>query len=174
MELSTLLILLIFSIIFISIGFMIPETKYKIAYYMILILLFLSILNIYLSVVYYIQLRNDTGIPGAQGTKGVKGSKGSPGKCSYTESCGITNARDMILDVASSMYSDIPKGCIDKPSLTNCSNNQDMLENAMPVNAQVNMLEQIAYSTKMTPEDFKSKLKVCLNDTNQCMDPTDF
>ena len=52
--------------------------------------------------------------------------------------------------------------------------NQDMLENAMPVNAQVNMLEQIAYSTKMTPEDFKSKLKVCLNDTNQCMDPTDF
>ena len=174
MELSTLLILLIFSVIFISIGFMIPEAKYKIAYYMILMLLCLSILNIYLSVVYYIQLRNDTGIPGSQGAKGVKGSKGSPGKCSYTETCGITNARGVILDVAASMYSDIPKECLDKPTLLSCSKDQTKLENAMPVNAQINMLEQIAYSTKMTPEDFKSKLKVCLNDTNQCLDPTDF
>ena len=33
-----------------------------------------------------------------------------------------------------------------------------MLENATPVNAQVNMLEQIAYSTKMTPEDFEDML----------------
>ena len=72
MELSTFLIILIFAVIFISIGFMIPETKYKIAYYMILMLLFLSVLNIYLSVVYYIQLRNDPGIPGPQGSKGVK------------------------------------------------------------------------------------------------------
>ena len=174
MDLSTLLILLIFAIIFISIGFMIPETKYKIAYYMILMLLFLSILNIYLSVVYYIQLRNDPGMPGLQGSKGVKGSKGSPGKCSYTEQCGITNARDTILDVASSMYADIPRGCIDKPSLGTCANDQDKLESAKLVNTQINMLEQIAYSTTMTPEDFKSKLQVCLNDTNQCMDPTDF
>ena len=84
MELSTLLILLIFSIIFIAIGFMIPETKYKIAYYMILMLLCLSVLNVYLSIVYYIQLRNDVGIPGSQGAKGIKGAKGVPGKCSFS------------------------------------------------------------------------------------------
>ena len=172
MELSTFLIILIFAVIFISIGFMIPETKYKIAYYMILMLLFLSVLNIYLSVVYYIQLRNDPGIPGPQGSKGVKGAKGAPGKCSFTEKCGINNARQIILDTANSMYN-IPQSCLDKPNLTTCKD-QDTLDEAMTINAQVNMLEKIAYSTTMSQKDFENKLKVCLQDSNQCMDPTDF
>ena len=54
MELSTFLILLIIALILIAIGFMIPELKYQIAYFMIICLLSLSILNIYLSIVYYI------------------------------------------------------------------------------------------------------------------------
>jgi hypothetical protein len=69
MEVTTALVILVFAILFISIGFMIPETKYKVAYYMILALLTFSILNIYLSVVYYIQLRNDPGIPGLKVVK---------------------------------------------------------------------------------------------------------
>ena len=173
MELSTLLILLIFAVIFISIGFMIPETKYKIAYYMILMLLCLSILNIYLSIVYYIQLRNDTGIPGSQGAKGVKGAKGTPGKCSFTETCGINDARSIILNTASQMYDTIPRECLDKPTLASCKE-QDILDNATPINTQINMLEKIAYSTTMTQKDFENKLKVCLQDSNQCMDATDF
>jgi hypothetical protein len=172
MELSTFLIILIFAVIFISIGFMIPETKYKIAYYMILMLLFLSVLNIYLSVVYYIQLRNDPGVPGPQGSKGVKCAKGAPGKWSFTEKCGINNARQIILDTANSMYN-IQQSCLDKPNLTTCKD-QDTLDEAMPINAQVNMLEKIAYSTTMSQKDFENKLKVCLQDSNQCMDPTDF
>jgi len=44
----------------------------------------------------------------------------------------------------------------------------------MPINAQVNMLEKIAYSTTMSQKDFENKLKVCLQDSNNCMDPTDF
>ena len=173
MELSTLLILLIFSIIFIAIGFMIPETKYKIAYYMILILLCLSVLNVYLSVVYYIQLRNDVGIPGSQGAKGIKGAKGVPGKCSFTEKCGINDARNIILNTATEMYETIPRECIDKPSISSCKD-QDILDNAMHINTQINMLEKIAYSTTMSQKDFENKLKVCLQDSNQCMDPTDF
>jgi hypothetical protein len=172
MELSTFLILLIFAVIFISIGFMIPETKYKIAYFMILMLLCLSILNIYLSVVYYIQLRNDPGIPGEQGSKGVRGAKGSPGKCSFSEKCGIQNARTIILNTANQMY-DIPQDCLDKPSLTTCKD-QNTLDEAMPINKQINMLEKIAYSTTMSQKDFESKLKVCLQDSNDCMDPTNF
>ena len=172
MELSTFLILLIFAVIFISIGFMIPETKYKIAYFMILMLLCLSILNIYLSVVYYIQLRNDPGIPGEQGSKGVRGAKGSPGKCSFSEKCGIQNARTTILNTANQMY-DIPQDCLDKPSLTTCKD-QNTLDEAMPINKQINMLEKIAYSTTMSQKDFESKLKVCLQDSNDCMDPTNF
>jgi hypothetical protein len=172
MDLSTLLIILIFAVIFISIGFMIPETKYKIAYYMILILLCLSVLNIYLSVVYYIQLRNDPGIPGPQGSKGPKGAKGAPGKCSLTEKCGIQNARGIILDAANAMYN-ISKTCLDTPNLDTCKD-QNTLDEAMPINVQINMLEKIAYSTTMSQDDFKAKLNVCLTDSNQCMDPTDF
>jgi hypothetical protein len=151
---------------------MIPEVKYKIAYYMILVLLFLSVLNIYLSVVYYIQLRNDPGIPGPQGSKGPLGAKGTPGKCSFSEKCGITDARNLILNTAHQMY-DISQDCIDKPSLTTCKD-QNTLDEAMPINAQINMLEKIAYSTTMSQTDFANKLKVCLQDSNDCMDPTDF
>ena len=172
MDLSTLLILLIFAVIFISIGFMIPETKYKIAYFMILMLLFLSVLNIYLSVVYYIQLRNDPGIPGTQGAKGKQGAKGVPGKCSFSEKCGINDARNIILNTANTMYN-IPQECLDKPSLKTCKD-QNTLDEAMPVAAQINMLEKIAYSTTMSQADFENKLKVCLQDSNGCMDPTDF
>jgi len=165
MELSTFLILLIIALILISIGFMIPEVKYKIAYFMIICLLGLSILNIYLSIVYYIKLRNDPGIPGEIGKKGPTGVKGDPGKCSFTESCEFEDPRGKILNVANTMYN---------PTLENCNDNQDTLEQAIPINKQINMLEKIAYSTTMTEKDFMDKLNVCLQDSNSCMDPTDF
>jgi len=173
MELSTFLILLIIALILISIGFMIPEVKYKIAYFMIICLLGLSILNIYLSIVYYIKLRNEPGIPGEMGKKGPGGVKGLPGKCSFTESCEFEDPRGKILNVANTMY-DIPNDCLDNPTLENCNDNQDMLEQSIPINKQINMLEKIAYSTKMTEKDFMDKLNVCLQDSNSCMDPTDF
>ena len=173
MELSTFLILLIIALILISIGFMIPEVKYKIAYFMIICLLGLSILNIYLSIVYYIKLRNEPGIPGEMGKKGPTGVKGLPGKCSFTESCEFEDPRGKILNVANTMY-DIPNECLDNPTLENCNDNKDMLEQSIPINKQINMLEKIAYSTKMTEKDFMDKLKVCLQDSNSCMDLTDF
>ena len=172
MDLSTLLIILIVFIIFFSISFFIPETKYRIAYYMILALLFLSGLNIYLSIVYYIQLRNTVGIPGSQGDKGPTGVKGAPGKCSFSETCEIKDARDKILNVVNTMYN-IPVGCLDNPNLTSCGT-QDILDQAMPINAQINMLEQIAFSTKMGEKDFMDKIQVCMQDNTKCMDPTDF
>ena len=173
MELSTFLILLIIVLILISIGFMIPEVKYKIAYFMIICLLGLSILNIYLSVVYYIKLRNEAGIPGDMGKKGPSGVKGLPGKCSFSESCKFEDPRGKILNVANTMYN-IPNECLNNPTLENCNDNQDMLEQSIPINKQINMLEKIAYSTKMTEKDFMDKLNVCLQDSNSCMDPTDF
>ena len=173
MDTTTFLIMLIIAIIFISIGFMITDTKYKIAYYMCVVLVALCLLNIYLSVVYYIQLRNTTGIQGPQGPKGVKGSAGASGKCSFSEQCGIKDPSSKILKISNTMY-DISTTCLDKPSLANCDNSQDTYEKAMPINAQINMLEKIAYSTTMSEADFMSKLNVCLQDSNSCMDPTDF
>ena len=140
---------------------------------MCVVLLTLCVLNIYLSVVYYIQLRNEPGLSGSQGAKGPQGSKGVAGQCSFEKTCDIKDARTKILGIAKDMYG-IPIECLDTPTLANCSNNQDTLDQAVPINAQVNMLEQIAYSTTMGEGDFMSKLKVCLQDSNACMDPTDF
>ena len=172
MDLSTFLILLMIVLILISIGFMIPETTYKVAYFMIVCLLGLTILNVYMSIIYYIQLRNDPGVAGTVGKKGPTGVKGTPGKCSFTETCEIKDARKKIINVANTMYN-ISKECIDKPTLASCKN-QDTLEQAMPINTQINMLEKIAYSTTMSEKDFINKLQVCLQDSNACMDPTDF
>ena len=173
MELSTFLILLIIALIFISIGFMIPETKFKIAYFMIIMLLGLTILNVYLSIVYYIQLRNDPGKPGPQGSKGVQGAKGAPGKCSFAEKCGIPDARTKIINVAQEMYN-INTECLDNPTLETCGGKQDTLDEALPINKQINMLEQIAYSSTMEEKQFLNKIRVCVQDSNRCMDPTDF
>lgn len=172
MDLSTLLIILIVFIIFFSISFFIPETKYRIAYYMILALLFLSGLNIYLSIVYYIQLRNTPGVAGTQGDKGPTGVKGAPGRCSFSETCEIKDARNKILNIANTMYN-IPVACLDNPTVSTCGT-QDILDEAMPINAQVNMLEKIAFSSHMGEKDFIEKISVCLQDSNSCMDSTDF
>ena len=154
---------------------MIPDPTFRVAYYMIIALLFLASLNIYLSVVYYIQLRNTPGIQGQIGNKGPKGVKGNAGKCSFSQKCGIDNTemRGKIINIANEMYN-IDTKCLDSPTLNNCRNDQDILDQARPINAQINMLEQIAYSTTMTQDDFMAKLNVCLQDSNSCMDPTDF
>ena len=172
MDLSTFLIFCIIFIISIAISLMIDEPKYRLGYYMCLALLFLTIMNIYLGITSYIALRNDPGVQGPIGEKGPVGASGPPGKCSYAESCGISNPRPLILGIASDMYN-ITSTCLDKPSLTTCVT-QDNLDKATQINQQINMLEQIAYSTTMAQSDFETKLRVCLQDTNSCMDPNDF
>ena len=152
---------------------MIQDIKYRVSYYMILALLFLATLNIYLSIVYYIQLRNNPGVPGQVGAKGPMGVSGVPGLCSFSEVCGIENPREKIINIANEMY-DINSKCLDIPTLSNCDNNQDTLDQARPINTQINMLEKIAFSTTMAEKDFMGKLNVCLQDSNSCMDPTDF
>jgi hypothetical protein len=174
MDLTTFLILFIIILVLLSVGFMIPEVKYKIAYFLILCLFGLTVLNVYLSIVYYIQLRNDPGIPGDIGAKGPKGVKGMPGKCSFSEKCNIENPRNKILNIANTMYSEIPIPCLDNPTLERCNNKQDILEQAIPIKKQIDMLEQIAYSTKMAEEDFLSKISVCVQDSNNCMEESDF
>ena len=97
LSLVTIFLILIIFIIFFGISFMIQDIKYRVCYYMILALLFLASLNIYLSIVYYIQLRNTPGIPGPIGEKGPKGMTGSTGKCSFSQKCGIQEPRQKII-----------------------------------------------------------------------------
>jgi hypothetical protein len=174
-NLATIFILLIIFIIFFGISFMIQDIKYRVCYYMILALLFLASLNIYLSVVYYIQLRNTPGIQGPIGDKGPKGMTGNTGKCNFSQTCGIQKPREnIILPAAMQMYPDISKNCLDNATLANCGNDQNILDQALPITEQINMLEQIAQGSSMTEADFRDKINVCIKDTNSCMDPTDF
>ena len=174
-NLATIFIILIIFIIFFGISFMIQDIKYRVCYYMVLALLFLASLNIYLSIVYYIQLRNTPGVQGPIGEKGPKGMTGSTGKCSFSQKCGIQEPRkNIIIPAVVAMYPDIPQNCLDNPNLTNCDNKQDLLDQATPINIQINMLEQIAQNSSMTEKDFRDKVNVCITDTNTCMDPTDF
>lgn len=172
MELSTFLILIVILVILFAISLMIHETKYRIAFYMIIALGFLSILNVYLTISYYVVLRNDPGVPGDIGPKGPKGVKGNPGKCTFSEECGIMDARKKILNIASSMY-DIENDCLNNPTMDTCKE-ADKLEQALPINSQINMLEQIAYQTKMSEKDFMDKLKICLTDAEKCNESVDF
>ena len=59
----------------------IEGTKLKFMYWLIVILLFVSIFNIHLTTKYYIKLRNDPGIRGERGNPGVRGDNGSKGVC---------------------------------------------------------------------------------------------
>lgn len=56
---TTVLSVLLVLVIVISISFFIEEPSYKLAYFMLVGLGFLCFLNIYLTVFYYIKLRND-------------------------------------------------------------------------------------------------------------------
>jgi hypothetical protein len=172
MELTTFLILCVILVILMSISLMIEEIKYRLAYYLVCALGFLVIMNIYLGITYYISLRNDPGVQGPQGDKGPQGASGQPGNCSYSAECGIKNARTLILDTANKMYG-IDTGCLDTPNLTTCGS-QSTLDLATPINSQINMLEQIAYSTSMSQSDFTSKLSVCLQDPENCNEDTEF
>ena len=152
-ETSSILIVLILISIIVTVSFFITEPSYKLAYFIIVGLGFLCLLNIYLTVFYYIKIRNTEGSPGPMGPKGNRGPKGEPGKCSFSETCGIANPRTKIVDTASKMY-DIPAKCINTPNLRNCDN-EDIVAQAVAIAKQVNVLEDMAAKSTMAEKDFK-------------------
>ena len=173
MEVSTFLILAILFIIIISMSLMIEDSKYRLAFYLVCGLGFLTILNMYLGITYYISLRNDSGIQGPQGEKGPQGVKGPSGECTYSSSCGIPDARTLILNSANKLYG-INTQCLDTPTLSNCNNNQALLDQALPIHNTIGMLEQVAYQTTMSRTDFENKLNVCLQDPDNCTQDVNF
>jgi len=172
MDVTTLLILIVIFVIIASIANMIHELKYKIVFYMVIALASLTIMNIYLAITYYISLRDDPGIQGPQGNTGPQGVVGAPGHCTYSDTCGIQDARNLILTSANQLYN-ISTQCLDTPTLTTCLN-QSTLDQATPINAQINLLEQIAYTTTMAKTDFMNKINICLQDSEQCTEDVQF
>ena len=67
-------------------------------------LLYISCYNIYVTMEYYIKLRNNPGIKGERGDPGNPGQKGSDGVCSMAKNCGIANCRKLITDTLADKF----------------------------------------------------------------------
>ena len=69
----------------------------RLIFYLAMILLFVSLNNIYFSINYYIKLRNVKGSKGDRGNPGEEGQDGSNGVCLMSKNCGIVNCRELIV-----------------------------------------------------------------------------
>jgi len=70
----------------------------RIIFYLAMILLFVSLNNIYFSITYYIKLRNIKGVKGERGDPGEEGQYGSNGVCLMSKNCGLVNCRELIVE----------------------------------------------------------------------------
>ena len=76
------------------------EPELQPIFWMITFLIFICYSNIYMSVYYYIKLRNDPGIQGERGEPGERGSKGSDGVCVINTGCdALQNCGELIESV---------------------------------------------------------------------------
>lgn len=151
---SILIIIGIF-IAFIIISFFIKDTKLQIAYWSVIGLLTLTIINLYMSISYYIKLREDPGKPGSRGPKGDKGPRGDPGKCTFSEKCGISDCEDKILALTDEYYPDISRKCIEDNK--KCSNEE--LHMAKPISKQVKRLVKECKTTSRAESDFLRRIR---------------
>lgn len=73
------------------------EPELQPIFWMIFLLLFVCYANIYMSIYYYVKLRNNPGIQGERGDPGLKGTKGSQGVCVIDTSCdALQNCGELI------------------------------------------------------------------------------
>lgn len=95
----------IFYIFFtIIIGQLLVDPNLRIIFFLIMFLLYISCYNIYVTLKYYVKLRNNPGIKGERGDPGTSGQKGSDGVCSMAKNCGISNCRKLIKDTIANKF----------------------------------------------------------------------
>jgi hypothetical protein len=159
MDITTFIILVIIIVIAIVISFFIEDKTYKIYYYLILALGFLTFLNCYLGIIYYIKLRNEPGIPGPRGPKGDKGPSGSKGKCVLTDKCGFNQQElDSILYSMAAQTFQTNEKCIKSPSLKNCNGGAQEVERLQPVSDKLKHIENLALKGSFTKQELREKI----------------
>jgi hypothetical protein len=159
MDLTTFMILVFVYLIAIVISFYIEDKTEKTYYFVIIALGTLCFLNIYISVYYYIKLRNEPGIPGPRGPKGQRGPGGKKGKCVMNATCSFTpaDADKLLYELAADKFQ-TSKACIKEPSLKTCSGGATEVDRIRPVNIQIKMLEDIAKQGTYTKDEFTKKI----------------
>ena len=73
----------------------IKDKNMQVCFWLSFVLFIVALINLNLSISFYIQLRNEKGIQGKRGEKGDKGPKGFPGRCELNldATCKIRNCR---------------------------------------------------------------------------------
>ena len=165
METSTLVIVFIMIAVAIVISMFIEDKTYKIYYFLILALGGLTFLSFYLTIVYYIKLRNEPGIPGPRGPKGEQGPSGAKGKCVLTEKCGFTSKDldEILYDMAAQTFQ-TTRECIKAPSLSVCDNGPQEVERLKPVSNRLKSLEELALQGNFTKQELQTKIRNTFND----------
>jgi hypothetical protein len=88
-----------FFFISIIISQFIIDPNLKIAYWLMLLLVYISLSNIYMSIYFYNKLRAQPGLRGERGDSGEQGARGSDGVCIVQPECGIIDYNKMIKDL---------------------------------------------------------------------------
>ena len=163
-ELTTfqLLIILFIFVILISIGFMIKETNLKISYYLSVGLGIFTIINIYLTITYYLQLRNKRGEKGLKGPVGDPGPTGDSGTCVFRKQCGeITDCNNKIYKevINKKLFDDkISEECLKEPNKKNCRD-ENIVESALLAKNFTDELVRECKETNMDEKTFLERIK---------------
>ena len=152
-----LLTIIALTIVFLSIiiNKFIVDPQLQYIYWLVVFLLFVSVSNIYMTMHYYVKLRNEPGIKGERGEPGEKGQVGSNGVCEINTGCGaIQNCRDLIeeelLELMPEYAAVLKKRDEDKKELN--SRDNSILRQ---VNGYVGLLEPKCKSGRYTVEEMK-------------------
>ena len=103
------ILILIIIILFVIFYIISPkDPSIKTTYWMVIGLACLSIINIYLSIFYYIKLRSKKGIKGPDGPRGNKGPKGDQGVCDQSKECAIDNDKcvETVLEIRDNYFTE--------------------------------------------------------------------
>ena len=159
MKLTTLLLIITIYMVCIVIGMFIEDSTYKLYFYMIIALGTLTFMNIYLTIFYYIKLRNEPGIQGPSGAKGEIGPTGPKGKCVNSNKCGFSEneMNEMLYNKATDIFN-TSQDCLKEPSLNNCVGGASEVERIQKVSSQMKMLEQYAKEGKYSRDEFEKKI----------------
>jgi hypothetical protein len=164
MDTSTMLIIILIYLTFFIINLFIQDFNTRLAYWFIIALGTLAFMNLYLSVLYYIRLRNEPGEPGSRGEKGLQGANGDIGKCTFSEKCGINDCRGKIFGLGEKFYPDIPLKCL--KNTKKCRSHTER-EKAIPVNKELKRLIERCNKTKMAEEDFMRRITPLIENMEQ-------
>ena len=154
---------IIFFFIAIIISQFILDPNLRIAYWLMLLLIYISWANIYMSSYFYIKLREQPGLQGARGPPGETGPDGSKGVCQIEPECGIQKNKlgDIIRDEIRNLDSNYSKIINKEKNGIMLKDNEQKIKSS--IEDYILKVQQKATDQNMTRSDIKKELKLTFN-----------